>query len=75
MKTNKRLKETFKNLQNRELLAFSSVAALPNDSKIGFDASTICVSFMDVLFVHKNRKAYFAVSVFPDPLIPEICIA
>lgn len=70
----KKIKKTFKNLQNRELLILSAVAALPNDSKIGFDASTIRVSCMEVLVVHKNRRAYFVVSVFPDPVIPVISI-
>lgn len=64
--------KTFRNLQNLELFVLSTVAALPNDSKIGFDSSTARTSFMEVSVEHRNRRAYFVVSVFPDPLIPEI---
>jgi hypothetical protein len=73
---------------NLDELSFLTVFAFPNASKIGLHLiiiySTLIfsaelereISFLLILEIAvKNFKAYFAFSVFPAPLSPEITIA
>lgn len=62
-------------LQNRELFGLFSVCAFPNDSNIGFESEICCpMSATESENSHRDSKMYFADSVLPAPLKPDIII-
>lgn len=69
------MKNTSMYLQNRELLEFCEVFALPKASNTGptFETFSFTHSF-DAVVLHKNSTKLVEVLVFPEPDIPYMII-